>query len=106
MPYIEQKRRDAIELGGEPDSAGELNYVITRIVHDYANRHKGYQGFNDVMGALEGVKLEMYRRRIAPYEDTKIKENGDVGWEPAPSFRELQASHRDLPEPDWTHTVL
>jgi hypothetical protein len=39
---------------------------------------ENYQHFNDVLGALEGAKLELYRRRIAPYEDTKIVENGDV----------------------------
>ena len=30
------------------------------------------------MGALEGVKLEMYRRKISAYEDRKIEMNGDV----------------------------
>ena len=31
-----------------------------------------------MIGALESAKLELYRRSIALYEDTKIKENGDV----------------------------
>ncbi len=30
------------------------------------------------MGALEGSKLEFYRRIAAPYENKKMKENGDV----------------------------
>jgi len=30
------------------------------------------------MGALEGAKLELYRRKVAIYEEEKIKENGDV----------------------------
>jgi hypothetical protein len=30
------------------------------------------------MGVLESAKLELYRRKIAPYEDDKIAENGDV----------------------------
>jgi hypothetical protein len=34
--------------------------------------------YNDVIGALECCKLELYRRMVAPYENTKIKENGDV----------------------------
>ena len=66
-------------------NAGELNYVLTKIVHHYLNKAKkdsnyeaNYQAMNDVMGALEGCKLELYRRRIAPYEDLKIEENGDV----------------------------
>ena len=32
----------------------------------------------DVVNAMECAKLEFYRRVAAPYEDTKIKENGDV----------------------------
>ena len=31
-----------------------------------------------VIGALECAKLELYRRIAAPYEDTKIQENGEV----------------------------
>jgi len=31
-----------------------------------------------VTGVLECAKLELYRRIAAPYEDTKIEENGDV----------------------------
>lgn len=30
------------------------------------------------MGAADLARLEFYRRLIAPYEDMKIKENGDV----------------------------
>lgn len=31
-----------------------------------------------VLRALKDAKLEFYRRVVAPYEDLKIKENGDV----------------------------
>ncbi len=34
--------------------------------------------FNAVVGALECAKLELYRRMVAPYENGKIAENGDV----------------------------
>ena len=37
-----------------------------------------YATINDIIGALEGAKMEFYRRVVAPYEDEKIKENGDV----------------------------
>lgn len=33
---------------------------------------------NDCIGACEGAKLEFYRRVASPYEDVKIKQNGDV----------------------------
>jgi hypothetical protein len=45
---------------------------------EYSRAIPSYQSINDVLGALEGAKLEFYRRIAAPYEDTKIQENGDV----------------------------
>jgi hypothetical protein len=77
MPYISPARRD--EVGWDPRNAGELNYLITSLILAYFEEHGGrYQQINDVLGALEGAKLEFYRRLAAPYEDTKIAENGDV----------------------------
>ncbi len=79
MPYISQERRQLMELGTLPSNAGDLNYAITCLVLDYFQEQGGrYQQINDILGALEGAKLEFYRRVAAPYEDTKIKENGDV----------------------------
>lgn len=81
MPYIKHERRGLIEpqFDFEISNAGELNYVLTVIAHRYWNDNgQNYQAFNDIIGALEGCKLELYRRKVAPYEDEKIKENGDV----------------------------
>lgn len=80
MPYIAQNLRQSVELPGIwHETAGELNYVITRLCLRYIeNNGEQYKHYNDVIGALECCKLEMYRRAIAPYEDKKIKENGDV----------------------------
>jgi hypothetical protein len=81
MPYIHQDDRLLLELNGSSHarSAGELNYLITTLCVEYLNTNgKNYQHINDVVGALEGAKLEFYRRVAAPYEDLKIKENGDV----------------------------
>lgn len=79
MPYIKQSDRVDLEKGKLPETAGELNYLITKMVHSYMSRMGiSYQHFNDVVGALEGCKLELYRRFIAKYEDEKILENGDV----------------------------
>ena len=77
MPYIPQQRRSELQDGQEPMNAGELNYLITKIVNQYC-KDKSYQLFNDAIGALEGAKLELYRRVVGPYEDKKKKENGDV----------------------------
>lgn len=79
MPYIDFRARDRLEDGAStPTSPGELNYLITKIVVDYYDSMGGYQRINDVLGALEGAKLEFYRRVAVPYEDQKMKENGDV----------------------------
>lgn len=87
MPYIKQEDRyrledEAMDVGEaypRPRNAGELNYIFTKLCHAYwESNGKNYQAFNDIIGALEGAKLELYRRRVAPYEDLKIAENGDV----------------------------
>lgn len=85
MPYIKQEKRiiwedvlnklDNIYL----NNPGDLNYLFTRIIKQYIEDvGKNYQSMNDIMGALEGCKQEFYRRVVSPYEDQKIKENGDV----------------------------
>jgi hypothetical protein len=64
--------------GDSPKTAGELNYAITMLIKEYLGETPNYQRFNDVLGALEGAKLEMVRRRLNDYEDSKIAQNGDV----------------------------
>lgn len=81
MPYISQLRRVKLDRHEEftPDTAGELNYTFTKAIIQYIEDHGvNYQTVNDIVGALEGAKLEFYRRVAAPYEDEKIKVNGDV----------------------------
>jgi hypothetical protein len=78
MPYIDDESRENL-LHFYPEKSGELNYVITKIIIEYLeNKGRSYQHMNDIMGALEAAKLEFYRRVVAPYEDQKRKENGDV----------------------------
>lgn len=81
MPYVKQIQREYLDasLLPRPRDVGELNYVITKLAHDCIGRWgDNYQAMNDVLGAFEAAKLELYRRKIAPYEDIKIKMNGDV----------------------------
>jgi len=64
---------------GMMESSGDLNFVLTKVCLEYIeNKKESYQTYNDIVGALECCKLEMYRRAIAPYEDKKIIENGDL----------------------------
>lgn len=79
MPYIDPKRRELLAAGHPPENAGELNYLFTVPLRRYWNYHgRRYQAANDIVGALESAKAEFQRRIVAPYEDQKIKENGDV----------------------------
>ena len=80
MPYIEAEARERVDAGGAPESAGELNYGITRLVDAYLVARGGlrYTHLNEVVGALECAKLELYRRLAGPYEDAKRRETGDV----------------------------
>ena len=80
MPYIKPEDRAAILLNETNiENAGELNYFISTLVNWYINeRGKNYSTLNEVIGVLECAKLELYRRVVSPYEDTKIQENGDV----------------------------
>ena len=80
MPYIKRDARKKWSIDVDDiETPGELNYYITRICIEYTDKHgKSYGTFNDIVGALECCKLELYRRAIAPYEDLKIGENGDV----------------------------
>lgn len=85
MPYIKQEARERfnypiilIDNEHSPETEGELNYLLTRLVQDWVGGRPDYAKLNAALGVLEGVKLELYRRMVAPYEDRKIAENGDV----------------------------
>ena len=56
---------------------GEVNYTMTRIL-DALYGMGGYYVFNRAMGVIDCVGREFYRRKVSPYEDKKIQENGDV----------------------------
>ena len=84
MPYITPDERAALDqqigdLSEQVFTEGQLNYVISRLVRDFA-RLKGsnYAAFNAAIGVLECAKLELYRRPIASYEESKIVQNGDI----------------------------
>jgi hypothetical protein len=80
VPYIDQAARERLAQGARPETAGELNYALTRLVDQYLVDKGGirYAHLNEVVGALECAKLELYRRLAVPYEDGKIREAGDV----------------------------
>jgi hypothetical protein len=91
MPYI--KKIDRIKYNNTIDKlchefehhtklnkipVGDMNYVFSTIVNKLFDEHPSYQRANDLVGMLECVKQEFIRRKVNPYEDEKIHENGDI----------------------------
>jgi hypothetical protein len=104
MPYIKQTRRPALDTAIAPLRAllkdapvGDLNYAITKLL---TPENLDYYEIMTVVGTLECVKLEFYRRAAVPYEDTKARENGDVYSNATPAVCGhvvLHADHKDRP---------
>jgi len=90
MPYIKQEERERFNphIGdilrsltlrlGRQYTSGELNYIISSIVWTLFDENPSYTKGNELVGVLECVKQEFVRRKLNPYEDQKIKENGDI----------------------------
>jgi len=86
MPYIPVGRRKNyypliarlwIELDKHNHSTGDYAYIITSLLRHFLEIDH-WDNKMDAIKILEGVKLEIYRRKLKPYEDKKIMENEDV----------------------------
>lgn len=96
MPYIKPESRRIVtsdyysEKEGGPTSElhmsiadtctkGDLNYCISRLLYSYVGIKKpNYQNISDAISAATDAAEEFRRRVMNPYEDKKIKENGDI----------------------------
>lgn len=91
MPYLNQNQKENIDNKGGydvydkfgsldiKDLVGALNYLNFRIVKIWIGRNgKKYFVFAAIVGTLVCCIFEIYRKLIAPYEEEKIKENGDI----------------------------
>jgi hypothetical protein len=85
MPYIDNDVRcfyddeiDALIKKLKGANYGRLNYAISRIIWAQFNDHPSYDTGNGLKGVLQCVSDEFSRRKLAPYEDKKITENGDL----------------------------
>lgn len=92
MPYIKKHERKQFTKGLKEIrdaisdyeiSPGQLNYLIYNLCLFYLddkgmNNGATYTILNDIVGVLDNVKFEFQRRKLSPYEDKKIKDNGDV----------------------------
>ncbi len=81
MPYVTSEKRDylKVSLKHAAQKPGELNYQITQVLLAYLRENQlNYTAINDILGALEGAKLEFYRRVAVHYEEDKRHENGEI----------------------------
>lgn len=84
MPYIKEEKRDFLDphlngLATFIKNGGDLNYCFSILIKHYIESFgESYQNYATCVASLECAKLELYRRKIIPYEDKKIKENGDI----------------------------
>ena len=76
MPHLPKSEKAVI--AGDPRDPGELTFVLYQACLDYIGLAPRYADFCEAIGSLECAKLELYRLRVAPYEDTKIAENGEA----------------------------
>ena len=79
MPYIRQKRRGQLEdlLVNMMEHAiiadGDLNYLLFTYYKRY--RPLSYNAIKNYCGELRQCATEIERKILAPYEDTKEKDN-------------------------------
>jgi len=84
MPYIKKDRRPRlryplIKAAKEVESGGDLNYCFSILCQEFVKKYgESYSIYSECISSLECAKLELYRRHVAPYEDKKIVENGDI----------------------------
>lgn len=85
MPYIKPDTRLQFEnvlnlLDDHCDKLfpGDLNFFISSIIWKAFDQDTSYTKANELIGVLECVKQEFYRRKVVPYEEEKMKENGDI----------------------------
>lgn len=81
MPYIKDAHLRELLISGKtfPRNAGELTFMLFYLCRKYVEVNgKTFTVLAEVLGALSATSLEFYRKDIAPYEDTKIVDNGDV----------------------------
>lgn len=80
MPYLDRTTKNHLDSGEiQPSEPGHLTYMLYTLCLRYLNiKGKRFFVLCEIMGALLCTILELYRRVVAPYEDKKIQENGDV----------------------------
>jgi len=78
MPYVKDETRNYLKTH-KAIFPGELAFKLAQVIQEYKEKDiECYAMHNEIVGALECLKLEYARRFLYPYEDKKREENGDV----------------------------
>ena len=88
MPYISRSSRAQYQevisalaekvptdRGARP---GHINYIVSLLIERVYGKTLRYADHNEVVGVLNCIAQEFYRRKTVPYEDQKIVEEGDL----------------------------
>ncbi|MDD5016321.1 MAG: hypothetical protein PHW73_14725 [Atribacterota bacterium] len=88
MPYIKKDQRNiyssSIEnitsiLSQNKWKKGDFNYCISMIINAWVkDTGLSYDTLSNITGVLNDIKTEFERKVVAPYENKKIEENGEV----------------------------
>jgi hypothetical protein len=84
MPYISNEKDRRIEMDEivqlmldlNVQATGDLNYILFKFCRKMVK--PSYNNYKNYIGELRQCATEIERRLLAPYEDKKIEENGDV----------------------------
>lgn len=93
MPYLKQEYRPRLDLhikaladeikniskesGEEHAFAGLLDYSFTKLILQTVPEQR-YWAYTLVEGMLHGLSKEFNRRVVAPFEETQVKDRGDI----------------------------
>ncbi len=86
MPYVLPEVRERLDKDIlSAQNPGELGYTVAMLIDAYIFRNsrdpeKPEFWFKDVaelMGTIESIKMEVYRRVVVPYENYQLNRAGD-----------------------------
>lgn len=86
--YLESKdRRDELLMGSPSEGLDELAFVLNDVVLTYLPPDPCANDYLGVVGVLEAIKLEFYRRAFGPFNEQRAALNGDNGYGDLPQNR-------------------
>ncbi|MFW6242766.1 MAG: DUF6899 family protein [bacterium] len=84
MPYLKKEKRNKFDhalliLNEEIENGADINYCITKLCILFIKKFgKNYKNLSECISSMECAKNEFYRKQIAPYENLKERENGEI----------------------------